>query len=61
MNSSTTLRPTSSSALAAPGSRDTASAVEGRLDWVDSAKGMGILLVVLGHSLRGMIDDQPHG
>ena len=27
-----------------------------RIEWVDAAKGIGILLVVLGHSLGGMID-----
>jgi fucose 4-O-acetylase-like acetyltransferase len=30
--------------------------LRGRIEWVDSAKGIGIFLVVFGHSLGGMID-----
>jgi fucose 4-O-acetylase-like acetyltransferase len=30
--------------------------MRGRIEWVDSAKGIGIFLVVFGHSLGGMID-----
>ena len=29
--------------------------VEGRVGWVDAAKGLGILLVVFGHVLRGVV------
>jgi fucose 4-O-acetylase-like acetyltransferase len=30
--------------------------LRGRIEWVDAAKGIGIFLVVFGHSLGGMID-----
>ena len=35
-----------------PDSRQTAS----RIGWLDSARGLGIILVVIGHALGGLID-----
>jgi fucose 4-O-acetylase-like acetyltransferase len=29
-----------------------------RLTWVDTAKGFGIILVVLGHALRGLVSSE---
>jgi fucose 4-O-acetylase-like acetyltransferase len=31
-------------------------AQQGRVDWVDAAKGFGIILVVVGHAIRGLLD-----
>jgi fucose 4-O-acetylase-like acetyltransferase len=33
-----------------------ATGADARIDWLDRAKGLGILLVVLGHALGGLID-----
>ncbi|MBK4215723.1 acyltransferase [Paracoccus caeni] len=30
--------------------------VRPRLDWIDQARGIGIILVVVGHALRGLVD-----
>lgn len=31
-------------------------AQQGRIDWVDAAKGLGIILVVVGHAIRGLLE-----
>jgi fucose 4-O-acetylase-like acetyltransferase len=31
-------------------------AQQGRVDWVDAAKGFGIILVVVGHAVRGLLE-----
>src|SRR6266511_3040172 len=31
-------------------------AQQGRIDWVDAAKGFGIILVVVGHAIRGLLE-----
>jgi fucose 4-O-acetylase-like acetyltransferase len=36
--------------------QDNALGLRGRIEWVDAAKGIGIFLVVFGHSLGGIID-----
>ena len=33
--------------------------MQGRMAWLDNAKGLGIILVVIGHALGGLIDAQP--
>lgn len=39
-----------------PAAATSAAEVSGRLDWVDAAKGVGIILVVFGHALGGLIN-----
>ncbi len=43
-------------APAAPAAAPAAAARGGRLAWLDAARGLGIILVVIGHALGGLID-----
>ncbi len=47
--------PAPSSRLAGGGPEQEAARVGGRVSWVDAAKGVGIFLVVVGHTLRGVV------